>query len=362
MAAHRRSPRRRTRFITGDRELLGEGPCFDVDGTDINPALEGFTMVHNYAHYFWRPYLGNTAFSLWELLLSFCYGDCDTAYPSIARLARMLTNSDHSRAVVTGRESTLTSQAHEAEQPTTRPGYVGALRTLRSEGLVQVMVRGQGPTARYTFRILKALPPLRPSQLSLLSPRLQRDHALWLERFGIDNETYRQAFRTRSSAASHHPNPSLATRYPHPAPRTTTDATGTTRRAPRRAPLAQDSTNNTKQKDQMNSWWKKTLSQLRLQLQYNTIESCLLCTKLVSFQDGTLTLEPRGKLAYAMIQRRLAPLILDELAWASNHEVQRLHIVSPGEGPAGSIDVLADQPPSDPPHTRERECAHSRRL
>lgn len=315
-------------------------------------------MVHNYAHYFWRPYLGNTAFALWELLLSFCYGDCDTAYPSIARLARMLTNSDHSRAVVTGRESALTSGAQEAEQTSTRTGYIGALRTLRSERLVQVMLRGQGPTARYTFRVLKALPPLRPGQLSRLSPKLQRDHALWLERFGIDNETYDQAFKTESSPASQHPDHSLAAICPHPAPRTTTDAPSTTHRVPRRSPLAQDSTNNTKQEDQMNTWWKRALAQLRLKLQGNTIETCLLCTKLVSFRGGTLTIQPRGKLAYTMIQRRLAPLLLNELAWASNHEVQRLHIVSPGDGSPVSTDVLADQPPANPPNTGKQECGH----
>jgi hypothetical protein len=90
-------------FLTPDPPLLEPGPIFEVQGEEIDPAQHGYTAVHNYALYFWRPYLGNTAFALWELLLSFCYGDCDTAFPSISRLARMLTNSDQSRATVTGR-------------------------------------------------------------------------------------------------------------------------------------------------------------------------------------------------------------------------------------------------------------------
>ena len=77
MPTHTPSTRRRRRFASYDDDLLEEGPYFDVDGVDVNPAVEGFTMTHNYAHYFWRPYLGNTAFAVWELLLSFCYGDRD---------------------------------------------------------------------------------------------------------------------------------------------------------------------------------------------------------------------------------------------------------------------------------------------
>jgi len=98
-------------FLTSDPELLEPGPTFDVEGEELDPAQRGYTQVHNYAHYFWRPYLGNTAFALWELLLSFCYGEHDTAFPSISRLARMLTNSDHSRPTVTGRAPAPLSQS-----------------------------------------------------------------------------------------------------------------------------------------------------------------------------------------------------------------------------------------------------------
>jgi len=149
-------------FSTEDVALLKEGSIFEVRGMEVNPAQHGYTIVHNYALYFGRPYLGNTAFGLWELLLSFCYGDCDVAYPSISRLARMLTNSDYSRAVVTGRRSApresaapeaKETQARKQTRAAKRSCYQGALDVLCRERLLQVRRRGQGPTTRYTFRV-----------------------------------------------------------------------------------------------------------------------------------------------------------------------------------------------------------------
>jgi len=82
--------------------------CLNNDksqGTDSDAAglSMGFVMIPHYAQYFWRPYLGLAAFALWQMLLSFCYGRKDTAWPSVSRLSRMLTNSDNSRHVVRGR-------------------------------------------------------------------------------------------------------------------------------------------------------------------------------------------------------------------------------------------------------------------
>ena len=62
------------REVLKDADLLEAGPVFELDGVEFDPAQQGYTQVHNYALYFWRPYLGNTAFALWELLLSFCSG------------------------------------------------------------------------------------------------------------------------------------------------------------------------------------------------------------------------------------------------------------------------------------------------
>jgi len=266
----------------------------------LDPAQQGYTIVHNYALYFWRPYLGNTAFALWELLLSFCYGDRDIAYPSIARLARIITNSDHSRAVITGRRRT----AQDAHQQ-------GALQILCREGLVQVMRRGHGPTARYTFRVLKSLPLLRPEQVARLCPKLQRDHAAWLERYGIDEQTYRQAFGDHSDAPG-------STGY---APNKTGDAPSDRGHASHR-------TNNPQEKEPINHWWQKALTALRQQLPRNTFETCLLGSQVRSFQEGTLTLQASGPLAYQLLQQRLAPLIRRVLNDVSQGQVRQVHFVA----------------------------------
>ena len=53
----------------------------DDDRPDRNEPPGGFSMISNYAQYFWRPYLGLKAFSLWEILQSFCYGNKSRAWP-----------------------------------------------------------------------------------------------------------------------------------------------------------------------------------------------------------------------------------------------------------------------------------------
>jgi len=302
-------------LVTEDADLLEAGPSFVVRGMEVNPAQHGYTIVHNYALYFWRPYLGNTAFALWELLLSFCYGDCDIAYPSISRLARMLTNSDHSRAVVTGRR-----RRGDPCDRRTRP--CGALDVLRRERLVQVMRRGQGPTASYTFRVLKSLPLLRPEQVARLSPSLQRDHSTWLERYGIDAQTYHQAcLQWASDQPSDAAGQTPAAAHITPAVSDNPEgALGNTGHAP-------GDMNNSKEKDLINNWWQETLTELRRQLTRSTFETCLLGTEACSFQDGVLTLKAPGALACEMLQHRLAPLVRRELVAVSEARVQQVRFV-----------------------------------
>jgi hypothetical protein len=160
-----RCPQRWVNMDEQEVGLLAEEVSFVVGGVEANPAQHGYTAVYNYASYFWRPYLGSSAFALWELLLSFCYGDNNTVYPSIARLARMLTNSDRSRAVVTGRR-----KAGKVSRTAQVSRGNGALDVLRRERLVQVLRKGDGPISSYTFRVCKMLPVLRPEQVARLSP------------------------------------------------------------------------------------------------------------------------------------------------------------------------------------------------
>jgi hypothetical protein len=278
----------RRRFVTEDADLLEASPSFEPCGVGFNPAQRGYTIVHNYAHCFWRPYLGNTAFALWELLLSFCYGDCDTAFPSISRLARMLTNSDHSRAVVMGRRSTKGAAGDGAAS---KRRSAGALDVLRRERLVQVMQRGQGPTTRYTFRLLQSLPLLRPEQVARLSPGLQRDHALWLERYAIDTQAYHDAYTSAPSQPGG-ADPGLTPMARHLTPVDSDDS----RNAPR-------STNNPHDKDLMKYWWKEVLAERRLLLTRDMFDNCLFGTKACAFEDGVLTVQAPSEWARQTLER-----------------------------------------------------------
>jgi hypothetical protein len=291
-------------FVTDDPDLLEAGPTFRLGRTQINPAQQGYTCVDNYALYFWRPYLGNTAFALWELLLSFCYGENDTAYPSLARLARMLSNSDHNRHLVTGRRRGQ------------RGTQVGALQVLRRERLVQVMRRGEGPLAEYTFRVLKTLPLLRPAQVQRLCPGLQRDHALWLERYGIDNTTYLQAFQDGRGDQPVAPAQGIA-----PA---TSDTAGA---AACSAACAPASTNNTNQEDQMKKWWLSALEEVKLQVSQHAFILCRSGTRPCRFQDGVLTIRASAEPQRDVLEARLAPLLERELRWVSHGEVQKVRFV-----------------------------------
>jgi hypothetical protein len=310
-------------FVSEDADLLEAGPGFEpYGGVEINPAQRGYTVVHNYALYFWRPYLGNTAFALWELLLSFCYSDCDTAYPSVSRLARMLTNSDHSRAVVTRRRRT--KRAANGDVPS-QARYLGALGVLRRERLVQVMRRGHGPTARYTFRVLRSLPLLRPEQVARVSPSLQRDHAAWLERYGIDLQTYCQAFEGESSPSGARTS---ATGHTPLAPDLTTADSGNSRDALGNRGPAHRSTNNPQEKDLMKKWWQEALSELRLQLTRSMFDASLSHTEACSFQDGVLTIQAPTTLICERLEHRLRLLIRRTLVAISEGKVQQVRFIA----------------------------------
>lgn len=298
--------------------LLEEEATFVVSGVEVNPAQHGYTAVYNYAHYFWRPYLGNTAFALWELLLSFCHGEKDTVYPSLSRLARMLTNSDHSRAVVTGRRRTCGV-----------PRGNGALDVLRRERLVQIIRAGDGHMSSYTFRVRKTLPVLRPEQVTRLSSALQRDHAVWLERRGIDPAVYREAFAPRAPADPPELRPApdgpcAPALTPHDAPGSSPSAPRTTPDAPRTTGAVPGSTNHPQEESLLNKWWKDALTELQPQLTPSTFETCLARTKVHSFQDGVLTLQAASPLARDFLQHRLLPLIQRTLHSTSQAQVRQI--------------------------------------
>ena len=276
-------------------------------GTDSDPAglALGFVMVPHYAQYFWRPYLGLAAFALWETLLSFCYGKKDTAWPSVSRLSRVLTNSDNSRHVVRGR----IRRDHGRER------FVpGALQVLEREGLVRVTGaddRGgadAGRGAAYVFRVRKSLPLLRPEQVSRLSPSLQRDHARYLARAEASNQ--------KAGALDNAPNnPDGAPYNPDGVPddwdTAPDDPDGVPDDGDKGAETG-DGTNNNFQEDpkRIDDRWKKVVSQLSLQLDPAVWDKLVKLTEGYMDTEGeVLTITGPNQYDMDFLEHRLAKVL-----------------------------------------------------
>ncbi|MCG2768274.1 MAG: hypothetical protein L6435_07805 [Anaerolineae bacterium] len=269
-------------------------------GTDSDPAglSMGFVMIPHYAQYFWRPYLGLAAFALWEMLLSFCYGSKDTAWPSVSRLSRMLTNSDNSRHVVRGR----VRRDHGRER------FVpGALQVLEREGLVRVQGADASRGAReshgatYIFRVRKSLPLLRPEQVSRLSPSLQRDHARFLARV---KGSMKSPGALDTSADAWDTEPDDADKEPDTRDSSPDDAD--------KGPDAWDGTNNNYQEHQrtIDDKWKDVVSELSLQLDPAVWDRLVKLTEAyVDAEEEVLTITCRDQYALDFLEHRYARFV-----------------------------------------------------
>lgn len=164
----------------GSRKPASTDQTIDVQPVDLEPTRRGFQVTYNYAIRFWLPTLGAVDFATWQALISFCYGDKTTCYPSITLLADIATEGN--RKIITGRWRGTED---------TRQRQTGALEHLEAHGLLTVETKSTGPTARHVFHVMKEPPLLTPQQLATLSARLQQMHSDLLLRCGMDEETYR---------------------------------------------------------------------------------------------------------------------------------------------------------------------------
>lgn len=153
----------------------------DVQPVDLDPTRRGFQVTYNYAVRFWLPVLGPVSYSVWQALISFCFGDKETCWPSISLLADMAAGGN--RNLITGR---WRGQGDE------RRRQPGALETLERLALLTVETRHAGPETRYTFHVVKEPPLLPPDLLRQLPKRLREMHADLLDRSGMDLSTYQQ--------------------------------------------------------------------------------------------------------------------------------------------------------------------------
>ena len=153
----------------------------DVEPIDLDPTRRGYQLTHTYALRFWLPTLGPLTFAVLQTLISFCFGDKETCWPSISLLAHMAAGGN--RNLITGRWR---------GQGDDRRRQPGALETLERLALLTVETKHAGPETRYTFHVVKDAPLLPPDLLAQLPKRLQQMHADLLDRSGMDLSTYQQ--------------------------------------------------------------------------------------------------------------------------------------------------------------------------
>ena len=164
----------------GSHKTPSTDQTIDVKAIDLEPTRRGYQITYNYAVRFWLPTLGAVDYATWLALISFCYADKTTCYPSINLLADLAANGN--RNTIIGRWR---------GQGDTRHRQTGALEHLEAHGLLIVQTKSAGPTARHVFHVIKEPPLLTPQQLANLSVRLQQMHTDLLLRCGMDDATYR---------------------------------------------------------------------------------------------------------------------------------------------------------------------------
>lgn len=133
------------------------------------------TAESDYIQQFWRPYLGASAFALWQVLAGvqgMINGRIYERWPTIEVLSSMVGEGD--RYTILGRAATAT-----------RPAQVGALDKLVEENLVVGWLKGEGKGRRYTFEVQVEIPVLTPRQAKQLDTAVWKLHKRYLTRLGI---------------------------------------------------------------------------------------------------------------------------------------------------------------------------------
>ena len=262
----------------------------EVEVVDLEPTLRGYHVAWNYGTRYWLPLLGPLPWAVWQTLLSFCFGDRDTCWPSISLIADITAKGD--RSLIAGRWRGKGSARRR--QP-------GALEILQEAGLLAIERQHAGRRSRYRFHVLKDPPILTPDQLARLSPRLQETHAALLARCGLDERTYQQLIHTLRGRGVQ--GTTLA------AQATTTDGQDST-------PDGQDSTNKYKEEGQIEELWRTIKEALKLEMTESNYGTYIADTQAISFDrdTGILLVEAPNPLVAGQLNNYFAMTIRRAIA------------------------------------------------
>jgi hypothetical protein len=218
-------------------------------------------VAWNYGTRYWLPLLGPLPWAVWQTLLSFCFGDRDTCWPSISLIADIVARGE--RSLITGRWR---------GKGDSRQRQPGALEILQEAGLLAIETQHSGPQTRYRFHVLKEPPILAPDQLARLPPRLQQTHAELLARCGLDERTYQQLIHTLRGRGVQG---------------TTLAAQATTPDGHDSTPAGQDSTNKYKEERLIEEVWKSIKNALKPEISSSNYATYVADTQALAFNRDT---------------------------------------------------------------------------
>jgi len=148
-----------------------------VKGLFTDPIRSGFQILHNYESTYWRALVGNDAWSLYEVLRSFCHTSKQedpkeaSCWPSINLLASILGLKE--RRVITGYAKTVKGKRYV---------YEGLIEVLQKYDLIIAREVGEGSEMRYEFDVILTPKQLSPEQIETLPFILRTKHEELLER------------------------------------------------------------------------------------------------------------------------------------------------------------------------------------
>jgi hypothetical protein len=150
----------------------------DIRGYITDPKRVGYQVLTNYESIYWRALVGNAAWSLYEVLRSFCHNGNNACAPSIQFLTTILGLEDK-RALI-GRTKTANGKEYR---------YPGLIETLQEHRLVIAEVQGEAPKTRYLFHVNLTPDLLTPAQVAQLPLLLQKKHAELINRCAQEQRT-----------------------------------------------------------------------------------------------------------------------------------------------------------------------------
>ena len=251
----------------------------EVEVVDLDPTLRGYHVAWNYGTRYWLPLLGPLPWAVWHTLLSFCFGDRDTCWPSIELLADIAAKGN--RHLILGRWR---------GKGDTRQRQPGALEILQEAGLLAIETQHSGSQTRYRFHVLKEPPILAPEQLARLPPRLQETHAELLARCGLDERTYQQLIHTLRRRSVQGTIPCVRDTTPYV--RDTTPYVQDTTR------YVQDTANKYKEERLIEELWRTIKEALKLEMTESNYGTYIADTQALAFNrdSGILLVEAASPL------------------------------------------------------------------